>query len=185
MPTIPTIIIIIITRWNTHHNHHYCNQVGGVVATIFLLCVALIAITLNLQPPHSTGWSSSSSYHLHTVIISWSYCHKVISFSVCSYITLSTPCPFFHISMRSNLPPPPPSPPLPFLTWWDFRFLLLNISHRSTTNDIHLYPEIIFTGFIFSRFWSQLKSAEFEQILAWGEMTNITKHSNVSGGTVL
>ena len=36
---------------------NYQNQVGGVVATIFLLCVALIAITLNLQPPHSTGWS--------------------------------------------------------------------------------------------------------------------------------
>ena len=45
------------------------NQVGGVVATIFLLCVALIAITLNLQPPHSTGWQSLPSYHHHIVII--------------------------------------------------------------------------------------------------------------------
>merc|ERR1719507_1462093 len=35
--------------------------VGGVVATISLLCVALIAITLNLQPPHSTGFGLNSS----------------------------------------------------------------------------------------------------------------------------
>ena len=55
---IPTITVIIIIY----------NQVGGVVATIFLLCVALIAITLNLQPPNSSGWQSLPSYDHHIVI---------------------------------------------------------------------------------------------------------------------